>query len=100
MKKITLTLLGLVTLSFTFGQEWKPQQWPVIKMKYKTLAKKCRTLYEQGRKWMDDNLFNGEYYEHRITDPKTFQFLDMNDPDVKIPPYQLGPGCLVADIKN
>jgi uncharacterized protein (DUF608 family) len=67
-------------------------------MKDKALAKKCRTLYEQGSKWMDDNLFNGEYYEHRITDPETFQFLDMNDPNVKIPPYQLGPGCLVDQL--
>jgi len=38
---------------------------------------------------MDENLFNGEYYEHKITDPKTFEFLDMNDPDVKIPLYIL-----------
>ena len=44
---------------------------------------------------MDANLFNGEYYEHKITDPETFEYLDMRNPDVKVPPFQLGKGCLV-----
>jgi len=35
-------------------------------------------MFEKGSEWMDENLFNGEYYEHKITDPKTFEFLDMN----------------------
>ena len=47
---------------------------------------------------MDENLFNGEYYEHKITDPKTFEYLDMNDPNVKIPAFQLGSGCLVDQL--
>jgi len=69
-----------------------------IAMKDKSFAKKCRTLFEKGSEWMDENLFNGEYYEHKITDPKTFEFLDMNDPDVKIPGFQLGQGCLVDQL--
>ena len=59
---------------------------------------KCRSLFEKGSKWMDGNLFNGEYYEHKITDPQTFRFLDMDDPDVQIPPFQLGRGCLVDQL--
>ena len=34
----------------------------------------------------------------RLQDPKTFEFLDMNDPDVKIPGFQLGQGCLVDQL--
>jgi len=26
------------------------------------IAEKCRQIFEKGKKWMDDNLFNGEYY--------------------------------------
>ena len=29
-------------------------------------ADECRRLYENGRAWIDDNLFNGDYYEHEI----------------------------------
>ena len=61
-------------------------------------ASKCARLADQGSRWMDANLFNGEYYEHRITDPKTFNFLDMDDPDVKVPDFQLGKGCLVDQL--
>ena len=64
----------------------------------KAFAKKCHELFEQGSAWMDANLFNGEYYEHKITDPKTFEFLDMDDPNVQIPAFQLGKGCLVDQL--
>ena len=46
-----------------------------LAMKDKTFAKKCNTLFRQGSIWMDANLFNGEYYEHKITDPETFEYL-------------------------
>lgn len=67
-------------------------------MKEKDLAQKCRRLFLAGSEWMDENLFNGEYYEHKITDPRTFGFLNMNDPNVQIPDFQLGPGCLVDQL--
>ncbi|MGN0213246.1 MAG: GH116 family glycosyl-hydrolase [Muribaculaceae bacterium] len=67
-------------------------------MNDKPFAKKCRTLFENGSSWMDANLFNGEYYEHKITNPSTFEFLDMSDPATKIPDYQLGQGCLVDQL--
>lgn len=69
-----------------------------LAMKDKVLAKKCRTLFEKGSLWMDENLFNGEYYEHKITHPKTFEYLDMNASGVEIPRFQLGPGCLVDQL--
>ncbi len=65
----------------------------------KKFAKKCETLLEKGSKWVDENLFNGKYYEHKITDPENYNaFLDMNDPSVDIPWYQLGTGCLVDQL--
>ncbi|MHA4806473.1 GH116 family glycosyl-hydrolase [Flavitalea flava] len=67
-------------------------------MKDDVFAVKCKDLYTKGSHWMDQQLFNGEYYEQRITDPVTFQYLDMNDPSVKIPDYQLGKGCLVDQL--
>ncbi len=61
-------------------------------------AETCRTLFEKGGVWMDKNLFNGEYYEHKITDPETFEFLDMDDPTLELPDFQLGRGCLVDQL--
>jgi len=69
-----------------------------LAMRDKDFAKKCRSLYEKGSKWMDENLFNGEYYEHKITDPETFEFLDMSNPETKVPDFQLGKGCLVDQL--
>ena len=65
-------------------------------MKDKDFAKKCRSLFEKGSAWMDANLFNGEYYEHKITDPETFEFLPEGSD--KVPPFQLGKGCLVDQL--
>ncbi len=51
----------------------------------KAFARECRTLYENGRKWIDANIFNGEYYEHHIPEGTS-----------KI--GQLGKGCLVDQL--
>jgi len=67
-----------------------------VAMKDKEFEKKCRRLFESGSAWMDANLFNGEYYEHKITDPKTFEFLPEGSD--RIPRYQLGKGCLVDQL--
>jgi uncharacterized protein (DUF608 family) len=67
-------------------------------MKDKAFARKCDKIFKKGSAWVDENLFNGEYYEHKITDPKTKEFLDMSDPNIRIPAYQLGSGCLVDQL--
>lgn len=67
-------------------------------MKDKAFAAKCERLFRQGSTWMDAHLFNGEYYEHKITDPQTFEFIDMQQPDASVPPFQLGKGCLVDQL--
>lgn len=69
-----------------------------IAMKDKVFARKCRSLFVRGSAWVDEHLFNGEYYEQRITDPETFEYLDMDNPDIKIPDFQLGRGCLVDQL--
>jgi len=58
-------------------------------------AAECRRLYESGSKWMDANLFNGEYYEHLIYDPKTRKpYPEGVEPCA----YQIGKGCLVDQL--
>ncbi len=64
----------------------------------------CRGLFERGRRWMDKNLFNGEYYEHKIQPPGKLSniakglCLKMGSSDLSSPDYQLGPGCLVDQL--
>ena len=67
-------------------------------------AKICRKLFENGRKWIDANLFNGEYYVHKIQTPKDKSeiapslLVGMGAEDVTKPKFQLGPGCLVDQL--
>ena len=66
-------------------------------------AQVCEGLREKGRAWTEENLFNGEYYEHRIVPPKepiaeglrhkSYGARDLADPD-----YQLGAGCLIDQL--
>jgi len=71
-----------------------------------SFAKKCGKLYRNGSEWTDKNLFNGEYYVHKIRTPESkdeiaeglvglgrLKNLDLNDPD-----YQLSTGCLVDQL--
>jgi non-lysosomal glucosylceramidase len=66
-------------------------------------AKEYRTVYEKGRKWMDKNLFNGEWYEQKVmpraieSAPKDFPVVINKDnipKDGEMPKYQYGKGCL------
>jgi non-lysosomal glucosylceramidase len=67
-------------------------------------AGRCRALFESGSKWMDEYLFNGEYYEHHIQPPASekeiAEGLKMHAGarDVTKPDYQLGAGCLVDQL--
>ncbi len=66
-------------------------------------AVKCAELRAKGAAWTEANLFNGEWYEHRVTSaegsfhPATkagaAQFPDPLNPD-----FQLGPGCLIDQL--
>ena len=67
-------------------------------MKDKEFEKKCTRLFNQGSQWMDEHLFNGEYYEQVVTDPVTFEYLDLEKNPEKAPRYQLYKGCLVDQL--
>ena len=70
----------------------------------KKIAHTCEERYKKGSKWTDENLFNGEYYVHKIRPweseaPISQVYLvgagaeDPQDPD-----YQIGNGCLVDQL--
>jgi non-lysosomal glucosylceramidase len=74
-----------------------------IYMKDKEMASKCRKLFLSGSKWTDENLFNGEYYIHKIEVPDKEsipkeQLVGMGSADYGNPDYQLGEGCLVDQL--
>lgn len=67
-------------------------------------AAKCRDLFARGRAWVDAHLFNGDYYEHEIRPPRSWDdvrkglAVGMGAKDVTQPDYQLGAGCLVDQL--
>ncbi|KPL08956.1 hypothetical protein AMJ85_07445 [candidate division BRC1 bacterium SM23_51] len=68
-------------------------------------AATCRKLFESGSKWVDANLFNGEYYEHEIRPPgdeakiaPALRHPSMGARDLAEPELQLGAGCLVDQL--
>jgi non-lysosomal glucosylceramidase len=67
-------------------------------------ARTCRGLYENGRRYMDENLFNGEYYEHHIRPAKDVAaiapglVIGMGAKNLAAPEWQLGSGCLVDQL--
>jgi non-lysosomal glucosylceramidase len=74
-----------------------------IFMKDKEMAAKCRKLFNSGSKWTDENLFNGEYYVHKIIVPDkesipVEQLIGMGSANYGDPEYQLGEGCLVDQL--
>jgi len=74
-----------------------------IYMKDKEMSSKCRKFFESGSRWTDDNLFNGEYYIHKVMVPKKEdipeeQLVGMGSLDYTNPDYQLGEGCLVDQL--
>ncbi|MCG8453971.1 MAG: non-lysosomal glucosylceramidase [Spirochaetales bacterium] len=64
-------------------------------------ASKCRSLFEQGSAFMDEELFNGEFYEHHIKIPAKIRkglTAEMGTKDLKEPEFQLGKGCLIDQL--
>ncbi|HWR52820.1 MAG TPA: GH116 family glycosyl-hydrolase [Bryobacteraceae bacterium] len=60
-------------------------------------------LFENGRRWIDTNLFNGEFYIQKIRGvpkEKVAPALrsDMGSEDTETPEYQVGEGCLVDQL--
>lgn len=70
----------------------------------KTFAKKCKKLYKNGSAWTDENLFNGEYYVHKIQTPESKEQIakglmsGMGSKSIEDPAFQLETGCLVDQL--
>jgi len=68
-------------------------------------ADTCHRLFDSGSRWMDEHLFNGEYYEHEIRPPggaetvaDGLRHASMGARDLSEPELQLGAGCLVDQL--
>jgi uncharacterized protein (DUF608 family) len=62
-----------------------------------------RRLFENGRKWIDGNLFNGEYYVQKIRGFRKDEIApnlrgDMGSENTEAPEYQVGGGCLADQL--
>jgi len=69
----------------------------------KQFADRCRALFENGSRLIDEILFNGEYYEHRVQPPKGTKIANglrwnLGAQDFDNPELQLGAGCLVDQL--
>lgn len=67
-------------------------------------AAKCERLFHNGSKWIDQHLFNGEYYIHEVLPPQNAAaiapslLVGMGAKDPAKPEYQLAHGCLVDQL--
>jgi hypothetical protein len=66
-------------------------------------AAECHKLFESGSRWVDANLFNGNFYEQRVQSFRKEQIAaslrsDMGADDPEHPEYQIGKGCLVDQL--
>lgn len=73
----------------------------------KKFAKTCHNIYNKGSQWMDENLFNGKYYEQHIQPPMSVDNVapsligatsGKNAIDLTSPDFQLGKGVLVDQL--
>ncbi|MFB3893207.1 MAG: GH116 family glycosyl-hydrolase [Phycisphaerae bacterium] len=67
-------------------------------------AETCRGLFTRGSRWMDEHLFNGQYYEHQVRPPRSEADIapglriGMGATNLAEPELQLGAGCLVDQL--
>ncbi len=67
-------------------------------------ASTCRDLFERGSAWLDEELFDGEYYRHRVempSDPSSIApglLIGMGSTELVNPDFQLASGCLVDQL--
>src|SRR5438105_5101627 len=66
-------------------------------------ADEYQRLFENGKKWIDANLFNGEYYIQKIVGRKpdevaTGLLVGMGSATPQKPDYQMGEACLIDQL--
>jgi non-lysosomal glucosylceramidase len=69
----------------------------------KDFAETCHGLFRNGSNWLDENLFDGEYYEHHVISPKEGFVAEvlawnMGAKELSNPDLQLAGGCLVDQL--
>jgi non-lysosomal glucosylceramidase len=70
----------------------------------KGFAGTCHKLFENGSRWVDANLFNGQYYVQKLVPPLEKSniapslLVGMGSTNWYLPDYQLGNGCLVDQL--
>ena len=67
------------------------------------LADSCKQMFQQGSRWIDDNLFNGEYYIQKIRGIPADKIatglrIGVGAKDTMHPEFQIGDGCLVDQL--
>jgi non-lysosomal glucosylceramidase len=73
-------------------------------MKDKAFEEKCNKLFASGSEWTDKNLFNGQFYIHKITPiPDKNKIAaglisNMGSTDLVNPDFQIGEGVLVDQL--
>jgi non-lysosomal glucosylceramidase len=73
-------------------------------LKDREFEQTCRELFASGRKWTDENLFNGEFYIQKIRPPMSRDHIavglmaGMGAKDLAHPEFQIGEGCLVDQL--
>lgn len=66
-------------------------------------ARQYREIFERGSRWMDANLFNGDYFIQRVIGRRPEQIAPhlregMGSDDPEHPEYQVGEGCLIDQL--
>ncbi len=66
-------------------------------------ADECHALFQKGSRWIDENLFNGEFYVQKVRGFKKDEIAttivgDMGSENSEHPEYQVGAGCLVDQL--
>jgi len=66
-------------------------------------AEAYRTLFEQGSRWIDANLFNGEFYIQKVRGFRKDEIAnnlrsEMGSENSETPEYQVGGGCLADQL--
>lgn len=66
-------------------------------------AKEYRRLFENGKKWIDAHLYNGEYFIQKVVGRSRDRVADgllvgMGAADPQAPDYQMGEACLVDQL--
>jgi uncharacterized protein (DUF608 family) len=68
-----------------------------------SLSEECVRLHEAGSRWIEDNLFNGEFYIQKIRGIPADQIasglrVGMGSKDTMDPDFQVGDGCFVDQL--